>query len=174
MSKFEVLTERERKLLIALVHMVCQHLTEYDDDQVDSISQSAGQHALEVLADFGLIEALNTRFGRWTEEGKRFRREAARIPDRAATSYTNVVQARGLKTRSLEALAPLAAEAATNADLLKRFEDVAFGDDGRRTYAVSEEIKAYVRTFDPSLTEHDANKVVRVLADMIGRRQGKF
>jgi hypothetical protein len=167
------MTEQEQKLLIALVEMVSQYLTEYGDE-VDSISQSAGEHALQVLADFGLMETLNTRFGRWTEEGKRFRREVARILDRDATSNANVVQLRGVNTRSLEELAPLAAEVATNADLLKRLEDVAFGDDGRRTHAVGEEIKAHVRTFDPSLTEHDSAMVLRVLVNMIGRRQGKF
>ena len=62
------MTEQEQKLLIALVKMVSQYLTEYGDE-VDSISQSAGEHALQVLADFGLTETLNTRFGRWTEEG---------------------------------------------------------------------------------------------------------
>jgi hypothetical protein len=167
------MTEREQKLLIALVKMVSQHLTEYGD-QVDSISQSAGEFALEVLADFGLMETVNTRFGRWTEEGKRFRREVAGIPEREATSHANRVQLRGVVTRSLEELAPLAAEAATNADLLKRFEDVAFGDVSRRTYAVGQEIKAYVRTFYPSLTDHEGARVLSVLANMIGRRKGKF
>jgi hypothetical protein len=167
------ITEREQKLLIALVKMVSQHLTEYGD-QVDSISQSAGQRALEVLADFGLMETVNTRFGRWTEEGKRFRRDVAGIPDKEAVSHGNRLQARGVVTRSLEELAPLAAEVATNADLLKRFEDVAFGDDSRRTYEVGEEINAYVRTFYPSLTDHEGLKVQLVLANMIGRRKGKF
>ena len=167
------MTEREQKLLIALVKMVSQYLTEYDDE-VDSISQSAGEHALEVLADFGLLQTLNTRFGRWTEEGKRFRREVASIPDRETPSNANAVRLVGVNTRSLQELAPLAAEVATNGDLMKRLEDVAFGDDGRLTHAVAEEIKAHVRTFDPSLTERDSAQVLRVLVNMIGRRQGKF
>ena len=84
------------------------------------------------------------------------------------------VQLRGVVTRSLEELAPLAAEVAANADLLKRFEDVAFGDDSRRTYEVAQEINAYVRTFYPSLTDHEGLKVQLVIANMIGRRKGKF
>jgi hypothetical protein len=167
------MTEREQKLLIALVLMVNQYLDEHGDE-VDSISESAGEHALEVLADFGLIEALNTRFGRWTEEGKRFRREVAGIPDREAMSHASRVQLRGVVMRSLEELAPLAAEVATNAALLKRYEDVVFGDDSRRTYAVSEEITAYVRTFYPSLTDHEGLRVQLVLANMIGRRKGRL
>jgi len=167
------MTDSEQKLLIALVEMVSQHLREYDD-LVDSISQSAGQRALEVLADFGLMESVNARFGRWTEEGKRFRREVAGVPDQEAKNHGNRVQARGVVTRSLEELAPLAAEVATNAELLKRFEDVAFGDDSRRTYEVGEEVTAYVRTFYPSLTDHEGHKVQLVLANMIARRKGKF
>ena len=81
------MTEREQKLLIVLVKMVSQYLDE-DGDEVDSISESAGEHALEVLADFGLMEALNARFGRWTEEGERFRRDVAGIPDRQAIPAT--------------------------------------------------------------------------------------
>jgi hypothetical protein len=121
------------------------------------------------------MEALNARFGRWTEEGKRFRRDVAGIPDRQAIPATGSrVQLRGVVTRSLEELAPLAAEVAANADLLKRFEDVAFGDDSRRTYEVAQEINAYVRTFYPSLTDHEGLKVQLVIANMIGRRKGKF
>ncbi|MBR0754538.1 hypothetical protein JQ604_20325 [Bradyrhizobium jicamae] len=167
------MTEREQKLLVALVKMVCQHLTEHGD-QVDSSSQSAGERALEVLAGFGLMEAVNTRFGRWTEEGRRFRRDVAGVPDRQAVSQGNRLQLSGVVTRSLEELAPLAAEVAANADLLKRFEDVAFGDDSRRTYEIGEEITAYVRTFFPSLTDHEGHNVQLILANMIGRRKGKL
>ncbi|MGF6434151.1 MULTISPECIES: hypothetical protein [Bradyrhizobium] len=148
------MTDSEQKLLIALVKMVSRHLTRYGD-QVDSMSESAGERALEVLADFGLMETVNARFDRWTDEGLRFRREMAGVPDQEAVSHGNRLQLRGVVTRSLEELAPLAAEVATNTDLLKRFEDVAFGDDSRRTHEVGEEITAYVRTFYPSLTDHE-------------------
>jgi hypothetical protein len=73
-------TGGEQKLLIALVLMVSQHLDEYGDE-VDTRSLSAGEHAIEALADFGLMEIVNTRFGRWTEAGIRFRRDKAGIPD---------------------------------------------------------------------------------------------
>jgi hypothetical protein len=67
-------TDSEKKLLIALVAMVHQHLYEYEDE-VDSLAVSAGQFAIEALADFGLMEVVNTRFGRWTELGKKFSEE---------------------------------------------------------------------------------------------------
>lgn len=54
--------------------MVSQYLDE-DGDEVDSCSMSAGEHAIVALADVGLMEVVNTRFGRWTEAGKQFRRD---------------------------------------------------------------------------------------------------
>lgn len=75
------MTDSEQKLLVALVLMVNQYLDEYGD-QVDSLSESAGEHAIEVLADYGLMEGVNTRFGRWTEAGKQF---GERRPEYAIT-----------------------------------------------------------------------------------------
>jgi hypothetical protein len=74
------MTDHERKLLVALVLMVNQYLEQHGDE-VDSISESAGEHAIEALAEFGLMDVVNTRFGRWTEAGKTFRREQAGIRD---------------------------------------------------------------------------------------------
>jgi hypothetical protein len=91
-----------------------------------------------------------------------------------AVNHSNRLQARGVVTPSLEEVAPFAAEVATNVDLLKRFEDVAFGDDSRRIHEVGEEITAFVRTFYPSLTDDEGHKVQLILANMIGRRKGKF
>lgn len=68
------MTESEKKLLIALVAMVHQHQYEYEDD-VDTLAESAGQLAIQALADFGLMEIVYTRFGRWTEAGKKFSEE---------------------------------------------------------------------------------------------------
>jgi hypothetical protein len=65
------MTDNEKKLVIALVRMVHQYLDRYGDE-VDSRSMSAGEQAIEVLAGFGLMEAVNTRFGRWTEAGNTF------------------------------------------------------------------------------------------------------
>jgi hypothetical protein len=80
------MTDSEQKLLVALVLMVNQYLDEHGDE-VDSRSMSAGEHAIEALADFGLMEVVNTRFGRWTEAGKQFRREKAGIRDPAQVDY---------------------------------------------------------------------------------------
>jgi hypothetical protein len=65
------MTDREKKLLIALVKMVNQYLDRYEDE-VDTRSMSAGEHAIEALAAFGLMDVVNARFGRWTEAGKKF------------------------------------------------------------------------------------------------------
>jgi hypothetical protein len=73
------MTDREKKLLIALTEMVDQYLDQYED-QVDSRSMSAGEHAIAALADFGLMEVVHTRFGRWTDAGKKFVAENARLP----------------------------------------------------------------------------------------------
>jgi len=55
-------------------------------------SVSAGEHAIEALADFGLMELVNTRLGRWTEAGKRFRREVAGIRDRERIDYPGQIR----------------------------------------------------------------------------------
>jgi nucleoid DNA-binding protein len=63
--------------------MVDQYLDSYED-QVDSRSMSAGEHAIVALADFGLMEN-NTRFarfGRWTDAGKKFLAEARTLAGR--------------------------------------------------------------------------------------------
>jgi hypothetical protein len=70
-KRFDSMTDREKKLLVALVKMVDQYLDRYEDE-VDSHSMSAGEHAIMALADFGLMVDVNTRFGRWTEAGKKF------------------------------------------------------------------------------------------------------
>jgi hypothetical protein len=65
------MTDGEKKLLIALVQMVKQYLDEHGDE-VDSLSMSAGEHAIEALAAFGLMERVNPRVGRWTRSGSDF------------------------------------------------------------------------------------------------------
>jgi hypothetical protein len=73
------MTDREKKLLI-IVKMVDQYL-DHHQDEVDSRSMSAGEHAIDALADFGLMEVVNIRFGRWTGAGKKFVAENARGPN---------------------------------------------------------------------------------------------
>jgi hypothetical protein len=65
------MTGREKKLLVALAKMVDQYLDCYQDE-VDSRSMSAGEHAIGALAEFGLMDVINARFERWTEAGKKF------------------------------------------------------------------------------------------------------
>ena len=80
------MTDSEQKLLVALVLMVNQHLDKHGDE-VDTLSEFAGEHAIEALADYELMELVNTRLGRWTEAGKRFRKEHAGICDPELIKY---------------------------------------------------------------------------------------
>jgi hypothetical protein len=85
------MTDSEQKLLVALVLMVNQHPDSHGDE-VDTLAVSAGEHAIETLADFGLMELVNTRFGRWTEAAKQFRREVAGIRDREWIDYPGQIR----------------------------------------------------------------------------------
>jgi hypothetical protein len=84
------MTDSEKKLLIALVAMVHQHLHQHDDE-VDNLAESAGERAIQVLADFGLMEMVNTRFGRWTEAGKKFSEEIGYV-SRAPADYPGSIR----------------------------------------------------------------------------------
>jgi hypothetical protein len=84
------MTDSEKKLLMALVAMVHQHLQEYGDE-VDNLAESAGERAIQVLADFGLMEMVNTRFGRWTEAGKKFSEEIGYV-ERARAEYPGSIR----------------------------------------------------------------------------------
>lgn len=42
------------------------------EDGVDTLAQSAGEEAVLTLAEFGLMDRVSARLGRWTPEGKRF------------------------------------------------------------------------------------------------------
>jgi hypothetical protein len=65
-------------LLGALAEMVDGCLDLYEngpisyDDGVDTLAQSAGEEAVLALAEFGLMDRVSARLGRWTPEGKRF------------------------------------------------------------------------------------------------------
>ena len=64
---------REQRVLEALVLMVRQYLSSDDPDVVDSISMSAGEHAIAALAEYGLMTVEGgIRLGRWTAAGKDF------------------------------------------------------------------------------------------------------
>ena len=65
------MTENEKNLLVALIQMVKQYLEE-KGGVVYSNSMSAGEHAIEALVDFGLMESSNPASGRWTKAGHEF------------------------------------------------------------------------------------------------------
>jgi hypothetical protein len=65
------MTDSEKKLLIALIQMVKQYLEERGGE-VSNDCMSAGEHAFEVLAAFGLMKLTGPGTGRWTEAGNEF------------------------------------------------------------------------------------------------------
>jgi hypothetical protein len=66
------MTERERRLLVALTSMVDQYLEPNHEGLVDNKSMGAGEKAILVLAEFGLMDIVNSRFGRWNDAGYAF------------------------------------------------------------------------------------------------------
>jgi hypothetical protein len=65
------MTDHQTKLLVALVKTVDQYLDRCEDE-VDGRSMSAGEYAIEALADFGLMQVVTPDFRRRTEAGKKF------------------------------------------------------------------------------------------------------
>ncbi|MHC2578748.1 hypothetical protein ACVI1J_008988 [Bradyrhizobium diazoefficiens] len=68
----------DQVLLGALVEMTDRCYDRYengpikDNDSVDVLAQSAGEHAIRALAHFCLMTRVDARRGRWTAEGKAF------------------------------------------------------------------------------------------------------
>jgi hypothetical protein len=59
--------DREQRLLTALEGMVRQYLEQHPDGTVDTLSMTAGEHAVAALAEYGLMEVLGSgRLARWT------------------------------------------------------------------------------------------------------------
>jgi hypothetical protein len=55
--------------------MVDQYLERSGDDVIDTLSMSAGENAISVLEEYGLVEVLpGGRLAKWTEAGKKFLR----------------------------------------------------------------------------------------------------
>ncbi len=66
------MTENEERLLGALAWMVEQYLST-DDEALDNESMSAGETAVELLAEQGFVElTAGDRIGRWTPRGTAF------------------------------------------------------------------------------------------------------
>lgn len=73
------MNETERQLLQPLALMVAQYLVHcIEDTELDSMAINAGENALTVLADYGLV-ALKGRHrirGDWTDVGRQFLEDA--------------------------------------------------------------------------------------------------
>lgn len=71
------MTDAEQRLLHALAVMARQYLEDRPfrgEGVLDSLSMSAGEEAIEVLAGYGLVsmEPGQVRFGKWTQAGYDF------------------------------------------------------------------------------------------------------
>lgn len=62
------MTSQEQRLLSALAWMCAQYL-EDRDGELDHLSMSAGERAIGLLVDYGLV-APSGRGGAWTEAGQ--------------------------------------------------------------------------------------------------------
>lgn len=61
------MTESEKRILKALAGMCCQYI-QCDDGELDHYCMTAGEHAVEVLVEYGLLAPIR-RGGTWTEAG---------------------------------------------------------------------------------------------------------
>ena len=66
------MTNQETKLLNALAWMCQQYLARGTDDFLCHDCMAAGQQAVALLAEYGLVEPETIVGGRWTEAGKQF------------------------------------------------------------------------------------------------------
>lgn len=69
------LSDSDVSILLALALMANQYLRQNEDEaELDSLAMSAGEHALEVLSQHGLValEGSHRIMGHWTEAGREF------------------------------------------------------------------------------------------------------
>jgi hypothetical protein len=63
------MTDAERRLLVALAWMCEQYLGNGKGDWLDHQAMSAGEDAIALLAEYGMVEPRG-RGGRWTAAGR--------------------------------------------------------------------------------------------------------
>ena len=64
------MTEKEQRVLRALASMCEQYIGIGRVDLLDHQCISAGEDAVAVLADYGLVEITSVREAKWTDAGK--------------------------------------------------------------------------------------------------------
>ena len=64
------MTDREKQLLVALVYVVKQYMSQRDDTVLGD--DSADERVIAALTSFELMEPVNAVVSRWTEEGNKF------------------------------------------------------------------------------------------------------
>ncbi|QKG72318.1 hypothetical protein [Erythrobacter mangrovi] len=64
------MTENEERLLGKLALMCEQYIGGGQAEFLDHECISAGERAIEVLAEYGLVEVTSVRGGKWTDAGR--------------------------------------------------------------------------------------------------------
>ena len=64
------MTENEQRLLSALAWMCEQYIGGGRAGSLDHQCITAGENAVAVLADYGLVEVTSVREGKWTDAGQ--------------------------------------------------------------------------------------------------------
>lgn len=80
MAARKIESDTERNLVSAVAGMALQYLSVKGEegDYLDSLNMNAGESALRVLEDYGLVDVDSSyRSGVWTELGERFIRGQA-------------------------------------------------------------------------------------------------
>jgi hypothetical protein len=94
------MTESEKTLLVALANMVDQYLDSHRGS-VDPQAMSAAEHAVQALADFGLMKVLSSREAQWTGAGSKLLEEARSVVFRDMSSATKRTDRITLKPRDV-------------------------------------------------------------------------
>jgi hypothetical protein len=74
------MTDQEQRLLAALAWMCEQYLGSGTSRSLDHMCMSAGEEAVAMLVEYGLVEETSIRGGKWTKAGEDLLSRSAECP----------------------------------------------------------------------------------------------